>query len=380
MDFESIRPFRDDEVPAAIKQLCAVPYFKRVLEFLFPTIPAEDVIGKLQTITTIDDFQKAFILPFLDNLIKKTTQGVTASGLENVDPKKSYLFMTNHRDIILDSALMNVKLSEHGVETTEIGIGDNLLIYEWITDLVKLNKSFVVKRNLPVRQMMEASATLSAFIRQSISEGRNIWISQREGRTKDGDDQTQSSVLKMLNLSSQEDVVKGFEDLHILPVSISYELDPTDYLKAFQFQLKRDNPDYKKSPEDDLIHMNTGLQGRKGRIHFSFGKEITASDMQKLVGLNKNAFINGMCELVDHQVHKNYHLWSGNYVAYDWLNKTNIKADEGKYTPYEQTTFMEYVNEHISRLGDAADRDFVLTQILQMYATPVVNKEKAETI
>lgn len=373
IDFEQIRPFHDDEVPGVIKQLCVQPYFLRVLSFVYPGVPQDKIIEKLSHISTVDEFQGQFVLPFLDNLINTTTHGVTASGLDGLDPQQSYLFISNHRDIILDSALINVKLHERGIETTEIAIGDNLLIYDWITDLVKLNKSFVVRRNLPVRQQMEASETLSAFIRDSIGQRhQNIWIAQREGRSKDGDDQTQGSVLKMLNLSGEGSLVDNFKKLHIVPVSLSYEYDPCDYLKAFQFQMKRDDPQYKKSQNDDLTHMATGLRGRKGRIHISFGKPL-AAELEQYAELNKNAQIQAIAELIDSQVYAGYHLWPANYAAYDMLHGTTTYAD--RYTADEKTEFEEYVDEHIARLDDC-DEDFVRNSILQMYATPVQNQEK----
>ncbi|MCQ2202548.1 MAG: 1-acyl-sn-glycerol-3-phosphate acyltransferase [Bacteroidales bacterium] len=376
VDFESIRPYNDSEVKEAIARLCSVPYFHRIIAFLFPNVPTQAILDKLAQVETVDQFQSAFILPFLNGLEKKTTNGITISGTENVVPGQSYLFMTNHRDIILDSAFLNYKLYDSNFKTTEIGIGDNLLIYEWITDLVKLNKSFVVKRNLPVRQMMEASQTLSAYMRHSVADcNKNLWISHREGRTKDGNDRTQASVLKMLNLSGGDDIVKAFAELHILPVAISYEFDPTDYLKAYQFQLKRDDPSYKKSQQDDLDHMNMGLQGQKGRVHFALGKPITEEDLKPLAGLNKNMFMNAMCEMIDKQIHANFKLWPGNYVAYDLLNNTTEMS--ANYTPDEKETYMAYVDEHMSHLPQC-DTEYVRTQIYTMFANPVVNKKNVQ--
>lgn len=373
-DFEQIRPFTDEEVAPAIEQLCSQPYFVGILGYIFPGMSVSDVLVQLRTIKTIDEFQQKFILPFLGNLMKNTTEGVSADGVDKLNKKGGYLFVSNHRDIILDSALINIKLHEKGFETTEIGIGDNLLIYDWITDLVKLNKSFVVKRNLPVRQMMEASETLSAFIRQSIVNGRqNIWIAQREGRSKDGNDQTQNSVLKMFNLSGTGDMVENFKELNIVPVSISYELDPCDYLKAYQSQLKRDDVNYQKSQREDLVHMNTGLNGRKGRVHLSFGTPIT-TELNELRNLNRNAFITAVAEKIDMQIHKNYKLWPANYVAYDIMMGTSDFASE--YTEKEKADFVEYINEHISRL-DNPDEQYIFDYIIKMYANPVVNKLKA---
>lgn len=373
-DFEEIRPFHDDEVGSVIEKLCNEPYFVRMIPALFPSLPVEAVVAKLKTVKSIEEFQVEFIIPFLSHLTKISTDGVTSSGLENLDKNKSYLFITNHRDIILDSAFLNVQLHNNGFKTTEIGIGDNLLIYEWITDVVKLNKSFIVKRGLPVRQMMEASATLSAFIRDSIvNQGQNIWLAQREGRSKDGNDQTQGSVIKMLNLSGHSSsMVDNIKELHLVPVAISYEYDPCDYLKAYQYQQKRDNPEYKKSQNEDLTHMSMGLYGKKGRVHFSFGTPIDA-ELGEITETNKNVQVQLIAEIIDKQIHQNYHLWPGNYISYDMLEKSD--RFRSKYTDEEKQVFLHFVNEHICRLENA-DRDFIYEMILKMYANPVYNQYK----
>lgn len=370
-DFDQIRPFRDEEVSAAIDKLVNEPYFVRMIPALFPGTPVEAIIAKLRSVKCIEDFQTGLIIPFLDNVIKTSTYGVSASGIENLDKNKSYLFITNHRDIVLDSAFLNVKLHEAGFKTTEIGIGDNLLIYDWITGLVKLNKSFVVKRGLPVRQQMEASGTLSAFIRDSIvNQNQNIWLAQREGRSKDGNDMTQGAVLKMLNISGKSSsMVDNIKELNVVPVSISYEFDPCDYLKAYQYQLKRDDPDYKKSQKEDLTHMSMGITGKKGHVHFSFGTPITP-ELEQITDPNKNVQVQAIVDIIDNQIYHNYHLWPGNYVAYDVLEKTD--RFRANYTDEDMKAFMHYVNEHISRLEDA-DHAFIYDTILKMYANPVYN-------
>jgi len=204
------------------------------------------------TIKSVREFQSEVIYPYVKEILRTTTKGITHSGLDYLNPNEHYLFISNHRDIVLDSAILNTILVEQNFDTTEIAIGDNLLIYPWITDLVKLNKTFIVNRNLPVRQMMESSVRLSTYIRQTLTERKqSIWIAQREGRSKDGDDRTQVSLLKMINMSAKEDFASNFSKLNIVPVSISYEYDPCDYLKALEFQMKRDNPEYKKSEADD---------------------------------------------------------------------------------------------------------------------------------
>ncbi len=372
--FNEIRPFRDNEVQKAIDGLCNVPYFLNVLAKLFPAVPVDGVVAKLKAMRTVSEFQHHFIIPYLNSLVMKCTDGLTASGLDSLDPKGGYLFMSNHRDIVLDSAFMNVKLDEAGFTTTEIAIGSNLLIYEWIEDLVKLNKSFVVKRGMPVRQQMDASSTLSAYVRDRIVNGRqNIWIAQREGRSKDGDDKTQGSVLKMLNLSGTADLVANFKELNIVPVAITYEYDPCDALKAYQFQQKRDDANYKKSENEDLTHMATGLNGRKGHVHFAFGKPINNA-LDVLSGRPKNEQITAIAEMIDSQIYANYKLWPVNYIALDAVEGTNKRTNH--YSEAEKTNFMAYINMKIDQIGDNADRDYLRSQILKAYANPLINQEK----
>lgn len=373
LKFDEIRPFRDNEVPEVIKSLCEVPYFLNILGRLIPNVPVEAIVAKLKSLRSVSEFQHEFIIPYLRGLEKNCTDGITASGLEGLDPKGGYIFMSNHRDIILDSAFMNVMLDVAGLNTTEIAIGSNLLIYDWIVDLVKLNKSFVVKRDLPVRQMMEASATLSAYIRDRITEGhQNIWIAQREGRSKDGNDKTQGAVLKMLNLSGKSDIISNFTELNIVPVAITYEYDPCDALKAYQYQQKRDNPEYKKSKNEDLTHMSTGLNGRKGHVHFAFGTPIN-SELPKLAGMAKNDQITAIAEMIDRQIYTNYRLYPDNYIALDAISGEAKHSDH--YTNEQRDAFMAYADQKIAAI-DGADHDYVLGQMLQAYANPLINQEK----
>lgn len=371
--FSDIRPFQDNEVEEVIRNLCEVPYFLSILGRVIPNTPVDAIVSKLKSVHTVSEFQHVFIIPYLNGVIKNTTDGVTASGLENLDPKGGYIFMSNHRDIILDSAFMNVMLDNAGFNTTEIAIGSNLLIYDWIVDLVKLNKSFVVKRNLPVRQMMEASATLSAYIRDRILDGKqNIWIAQREGRSKDGNDKTQVAVLKMLNLSGTKDLKSNFEELNIVPVAITYEYDPCDALKGYQFQLKRDQSDYKKSKNEDLTHMSTGLSGRKGRVHFAFGKPIN-SGLDAIASLPKNEQVAAIAELIDRQIYANYHLCANSYIALDAIEGTDKR--KAHYTAEQKDEFLAYADKKIAAI-EGADHDYVLDQMLHAYANPLINQEK----
>jgi 1-acyl-sn-glycerol-3-phosphate acyltransferase len=375
MDFKSIRPYQDHEIQQVFKRLKNETAFLKLIKFLYPETPPDKFIDKMMQLKSIREFQQGVVSKYVRKIIKSTTQGVTSEGLDRLDPKESYLYISNHRDILLDPAILNVIMFENGFDTTEIAIGDNLLIYPWITDLVKLNRTFIVKRNLPVRQMLQSSTLLSEYIRQTITKvGHSIWIAQREGRSKDGNDRTQLSLLKMLNISGKDkSVAENFKALKIVPVSISYEYDPCDYLKALDFQHKRDNPDYTKTQADDLKHMETGIRGRKGRVHFAFGQPII-NEFDQLKNIsNKNEKFEFLAGLIDKHVHENYHLWPGNWVAWDLLHSTNENND--KYSTEEKNTFINYINEHLNRIE--GDREFLRKTLLDMYANPVINKQEA---
>jgi 1-acyl-sn-glycerol-3-phosphate acyltransferase len=370
-DFSSIRPYEDHEVHEVFERLKNEKTFLDLIGFLFPNAPTEVVMGKLLDVNTIAQFQEEVIFPFLRDLIANTTDDVSFTGLEKLDPNTAYLFISNHRDIVLDSAILNFILLKNGYSATEIAIGDNLLIYPWITDLVKLNRTFIVKRNIPVRQMLDASTLLSKYIRHTITKkNRSIWIAQREGRSKDGDDRTQVSLLKMLNISGDGEFAENVRQLKIVPLAISYELDPCDYLKAYQFQLKRDDANYTKTQADDLKHMGTGLRGRKGRVHFAFGTPID-KELDGFAALgNRNDQLQALAESIDEQIHSNYKLWPGNFVACDSVFANGELAD--KYSDEEKTRFIDYIKEHTSRVANG-DHEFIFNSLLEMYANPVKN-------
>ena len=372
LNFESIRPYEDHEVQTVFNRLKNEESFLKLIGFLYPDSPPTLFLDSLKNVSTIRQFQEEVISAYVIDIIDKTTNGVSVEGLDNLNQDVAHLFISNHRDIILDPAILNVLLFKNGANTTEIAIGDNLLIYPWITDLVKLNRTFIVKRNLPLKQMLESSRLLSQYIRYTLTEKKHsIWIAQREGRSKDGNDRTQVSLLKMLNISGQESIMKNFKQLNIVPVSISYEFDPCDYLKAKEFQLKRDDPNYQKTKDDDLMHMGTGLRGRKGRVHFAFGKPLQ-EELNPIDALTvKNDQFSALAEIIDSHVHQNYKLWPSNYIAWDIFNNSCQYSD--KYSDEEKAIFLEYVEDHISRIPEM-DRDFIFNSLIEMYANPLENK------
>lgn len=372
-EFDEIRPYSPEELPAVFEELIADSAFRSVIEKVMPGIPFEMIAMKMRQCKTNLEFQKAFCYPFLHDLVSKCSDGMSIDCAAIQGDAFPHTFITNHRDIVLDSALLSVLLVDNGQNTVEIAIGDNLLIFPWIKKLVRINKSFIVQRALTMRQMLEASARMSRYMHLAINEKKeNIWIAQREGRAKDSDDRTQDSVLKMMAMGGEGSIVERLKDLNITPAAISYEYDPCDYLKAKEYQQKRDNPDFKKSREDDLLNMQTGIFGRKGKIHF----QLTSCINDKLDNLDpampKTEVFTAISAMIDEQIHANYRFYPGNYVAYDWLTGENLFAD--KYTAEDRNIFEQYINDQLAKIDlPNKDEGFLREKMLVMYANPVKN-------
>lgn len=372
-EFNEIRPYHDDELPQIFEELIADPAFQKVACSVIPNIPFELLAEKMRNCKTKLEFQKTFCYGILQQIIKKHTDGVTLDRKSQSDAQKAYTYISNHRDIILDSGFLSVLLIDEGMETVEIAIGDNLLIYPWIKKLVRVNKSFIVQRGLSMRQQLESSARMSRYMHHTIAEKQqSIWIAQREGRAKDSNDRTQESILKMLAMGGEGDVVDRLMEMNIMPLAISYEYDPCDFLKAKEFQLKRDVEGYKKTTADDLINMQTGLFGYKGRVHFQMGGCINDMLSQVDRSLPKQELFTQIASCIDHRIHSNYKLYPGNYVAYDWLKGTdNFKSH---YTAEEKNRFSDYIRQQLEKIDiDHKDEDFLREKLLMMYANPLIN-------
>lgn len=377
-EFDSIRCYSDDEVHGALDRLCNEKQFMKVVSTVYPLLPKEEIKKRLAAFNTKYEFQKGFIYPFLQNLEANLTKGIDMVGIENIDVKKPYLYISNHRDIILDSAFLCGKLIERGLNTVEIAIGDNLLVFPWIEELVKVNKSFVVRRGLSARQVLESSQRLSAYIAYTIdAKQQSIWLAQREGRAKDANDRTQESLLKMLNMSGKADVAANLAALNICPLSISYEYDPCDYLKAKEFQLKRDNPEFKKHPQDDLISMQTGVMGYKGKVVYTITGDIN-NELQAMAAetQNKAEIITRTAALIDRRIHANYSIFAINKVAYDLLNHST--RFEKEYTVMEKLDFERYLEKQLQKIElENKDDNFLMKKMLEMYANPLINHLQA---
>lgn len=378
-NFDEIRCYNDEEVHDVLERLCNEKQFMKIVSTIYPFMPKEMIKKRLLSVNTQADFQKEIILPFVQYLVANiTSNGVSLYGLDKITREKTYLYLSNHRDIVSDPVFLCYKFLENGFDTVEVAIGDNLLIYPWIEDLVRLNKSFIVKRGLTTRQMLESSKLLSEYIWYTLHEKKHsIWMAQREGRAKDSNDKTQESLLKMLNLAGEGSFIENMIELNICPLSISYEYDPCDYLKAKEFQLRRDHPDYKKQPADDIENMVTGILGFKGKVIFHLTGCIN-EDLKKMENKvsNRNQQIKQVAQLIDRQIYSHYAIFSNNKIAYDALTGENRFATD--YSEIERIDFEQYLLKQISKIQlENKDEQFLRTKILEMYAYPLINYLKA---
>ena len=372
-EFDEIRPHNDEELPQIFEELIADPAFQKAATDAIPNVPFELLAQKIRACKSKLDFQETFCYGILWKIAADHTDGLTLDHTALPDKSKAYTYVSNHRDIILDSGFLSILLIDQGMDTVEIAIGDNLLVYPWIKKLVRVNKSFIVQRALTMRQMLESSARMSRYMHYTINEKKqSIWIAQREGRAKDSNDRTQDSVLKMLAMGGEGDLIDRLMEMNIAPLAISYEYDPCDFLKAQEFQLKRDIEGYKKTTQDDLISMQTGLFGYKGKVHFQTAPCINDKLEQLDRSLPKQELFSGISACIDRRIHGNYRIYSGNYVAYDWLNNTSEFADH--YTSEEKQRFVTYIEQQLGKIKiPNKDEDFLRGKLLLMYANPLVN-------
>lgn len=377
IDFSDIAPYEASQFEEKIKSLVKEPGFLHAVGY---TMPKEDVpvlIEELLKIKNTHDFQHEVMLPFLEVIAKTTTSGISLGGIKYLNPNTCYTYITNHRDIVLDASFLNLALTRRGIPSTEVAIGNNLLIYDWIEDLVRLNKSFIVKRNTGVREALNAAKQLSAYIHHTILDKReSVWIAQREGRAKDSSDHTQESLIKMMALDGTGTFIERLKEINLMPVSISYEFDPNDYLKAREFLLKRRDPEYKKSQRDDLFSMETGLLQYKGKVHFQLTPRINSRLDQIGETKDKNTAAKWVGRIIDQAIHRSYEIFDINYVAYDMLHGST--RFEAHYTPEKKQEIKDYFNSQLDKvdLPDITfeEREYMLNRMYVMYANPLKNK------
>ena len=373
-NFDDIRPLNNDEVKDAIEELVANKDFERAYQYIKSDLTWDQFVAAMRSCKTKEEFKSTLSRDAVMIVAKHTTFSLSISGRSRLpEGKPACTFMSNHRDIVLDASFLNVMLYDVGYGMTQVAIGDNLLIRPWIKTLVRLNNSFIVKRGVSVRQMLEVSGTLSAYIRHTITDTKeSVWIAQREGRAKDSDDRTQGSVLKMLNMSGKKDILSNLMELNVVPVAISYEYDPCDYLKAKEFQQKRDDPDFVKCQRDDLLSMETGILNNKGRVHFTIGNPINDSLSELDPAMEKNELIAAAASVIDKEIYKHYRFYPCNYVAYDML--TGTKRFSENYGLKDKKHFENYLQGQLDKIVlPNKDEAFLRTKMLEMYSNPLKN-------
>ena len=374
--FDAIRPFYDSEINEALQNVVNHPMMKALMNFTFPDVADEVWKEQLRKTHSIRDFQCNFIYQSVQKVLEKSSEGLTTSGFENLEPNTSYLFISNHRDILLDTTLLNTALFEHGLVMTASAIGDNLVKKAFLNTLAKLNRNFLVQRGLTPREMLQSSKLLAEYIGNLLlHENRSVWIAQREGRTKDGNDETNPGVLKMLGMGSDEkNLMDYFKKIKIVPVSISYEYDPTDALKMPQLMAEANNEVYDKEKNEDFMTILSGALGQKKRIHIHVGKVLdTEIEAIKTENDSSNKQIVALAQVIDDAILSNYKLWPTNFIAFDIVNKTNRYAH--LYTENEKSLFERRLEMRIDH-----DNPVALDGFKAMYANPVFNKLKYKDV
>lgn len=371
-NFDDIRPYYDNEAREVMRRLQHDPLFMKLVNHLWPTMTQEEAFAKADKVTSNMAFQLEFMHQAIRVIVSRSSTGLTCSGFENVDPKQAYLYIANHRDILLDSAILQILLVEHGFQTSEITFGNNLMQGNFITDFGKLNRMFTVLREGNSRELYEISQKLSAYIRHTIIDKNvSVWIAQRNGRTKDGNDMTQTGLIKMLNMSGGKNFSESIRNLKIVPLSISYEYEPCDDLKVQELYLSSLHSKYVKAPGEDLNSILTGIMQPKGRIHMTVGKPIEneLSEIEKIG--NENEKIKTLVNIIDEQLYANYKLWPVNYIANDIANESTEFSSH--YSEKEKEDFINYIKQKIKKL--TGDEQSLFNLFINMYANPVKTKK-----
>lgn len=370
--FDAIRPFYDSEVNEAIVSSLNHPMLKAMMHFTFPDMPEEEWQKQLKHTHSIRDFQINFVYQSIQRVLEKSSEGLTTSGFEKLQPNTSYLFISNHRDIILDTSLLNVSLFDYGLVMTASAIGDNLVQKDFLLKLSKLNRNFLIQRGLSPRELLQSSKLVSEYIYRLLSkENRSVWVAQKEGRTKDGNDATHQGVLKMIAMASDENnCMDYFKKLRVVPVSISYEYDPTDALKMPQLLAQAKDEVYKKEKNEDFVNLISGIIGQKKRIHIHVG-DVLENEIEGIKNETNitNKQIQSLAQVIDNSILQSYKLWPTNYIAYDILNNSDEFSNE--YSEKEKQLFERRLELRID-----ADNETLRQGFLAMYANPVVNKLK----
>lgn len=378
-EFDDIRPFSDEEAAAGLSRVAHHPMAYAISKYFFPKESPDTLSNMLTQIDTVEDFQKAIMCKAVDWVIDNSVSSFTYDGIENVASiKGKFLVMSNHRDIVLDPAFLQYVLMENNLPVTEVAVGDNLLASKTVEILLRSNRMIKVIRGISARELYLSSQKLSKYIRNSITSGSNsVWIAQRQGRTKDGNDTTEQGLLKMVDMSGEKSFKENFEELNIVPMSISYELEPCDFRKAREKLISRTEK-YVKKKNEDMHSILTGIRQQKGNVHLHFGKPLTSEEIEIASRCDKNDRYQAIRHLVDNRIIEGYKLWKSNFMAYDLVNGTDKYSSE--YTKEDLEKFIEYTNHKLSKADKKLDKNELKDIFLRIYANPVFNKETAGLI
>lgn len=372
-EFESISPYTDEEASEALAKLAEYPVVGIASQHFFPEESPDFLQNILKQIKTVDQFQEVVMSKFVRWVLDHTAHNFSYDGISNIDPDKKFLAMSNHRDIILDPAITQLILLTNGIPMTEIAVGDNLITSKEIEYLIRSNRMIKVIRGVSARELYLSSQMLSKYIRLNITnQRRSIWLAQRQGRTKNGYDITEQGLLKMLDMSGEKDFQQNFEELNIIPMSISYEIEPCDILKAREIVISRTQK-YVKAKGEDLNSIMVGIMQQKGNIHLNIGKPLTSEEIAAAALCDKNDRYQLIRHAVDVRVIQGYKLWGNNYIAYDILNDTDKYS--GNYTQEDKDKFVAYMEHQLGTVEPELDRAELREVFLGIYANPVVAKE-----
>lgn len=370
--FDDIRPFYEDEIPAAMQRIANSTSFPLLASYVYPHADLETVRQQIRSYHTIRDFQLEVMRCVNEQVIARSTNGFTYSGLDRLSPKQQYMFVSNHRDIMLDACLLQYALYQQGHETSEITFGANLMQGQLVTDIGRANKMFRVERpGMSPREFYKSSMHLSEYMRYTITEKKqSIWIAQRNGRTKDGCDRTDQGIIKMFGMSYPNDKIKALEELHIVPVSISYEWEPCDILKAIEIYKSR-REKYIKKPNEDLNSILTGIMQPKGRVHIAFCAPLTHTDLMTFNQFTASEYHRQVAHLLDQRICAAYSLSPNNYIAHDLrFGKTEFSAH---YTPEEKAAFVQHL-QSLNEYAELCDMEQLTDIFLGIYANPIESK------
>ena len=368
-DFDDIRPYYEEEIPAAMQRLTDSDAFPLLASYVYPGVPLEEVRQRVRGFKTVREFQSDTMYKVNEQVIERSITAFSGSGLEHLDPHKHYLYVSNHRDIMLDASLLQYFLLKNGFDTSEITFGANLMTSPTVIDIGKSNKMFRVERpGGDIKAFYRASLHLSEYIRYVIKEkGQSVWIAQRNGRTKDGRDATDQGIIKMFCMSEQRDKIKALAELNIVPIAVSYEWEPCDILKVlelYQSQYTR----YVKKPGEDLNSILTGILQPKGRVHFELTEPLTAEELSAFEGMTNNEYHKEVARLIDKKINKAYRLWPNNYIAHDLLyGNTRYRS---MYTDEDYNAFIAHMAV-VERYEDTCDIEQLKELFLGIYANPV---------